>query len=233
MIKLILEKYIQKTKNKDFKFDDRLTGSLLIRFLIEKMFGLLRSFKFYNFSIRGKVVFLGKSVQLFNRNNISLGNNVTIGDYVKLSALGSERLLIGNNVNIGSFSQVIISISFNNMGKGIKISDNVAIGEFSYIGGAGGVCIGKDTIIGQYFSIHPENHNYEDPNLPIRMQGVSRKGIVIGENCWIGSKVTILDGVTIGNNTVIAAGSVVTKSFGDNVVLGGVPAKVIKNRIHE
>jgi acetyltransferase-like isoleucine patch superfamily enzyme len=69
--------------------------------------------------------------------------------------------------------------------------------------------------------------------LPIRHQGVSRKGIKIGKNCWIGSKVTVLDGVTIGTGSIIAAGSVVTKSFPENSIIGGVPAKLLKTRTHE
>jgi acetyltransferase-like isoleucine patch superfamily enzyme len=56
---------------------------------------------------------------------------------------------------------------------------------------------------------------------------------VIGPNCWIGSKVTILDGVTIGEGCVIAAGSVVTKSFPDYSVIGGVPARVLRSRLPE
>jgi acetyltransferase-like isoleucine patch superfamily enzyme len=228
MIKKILEKYIQQTKNKDFRFDDNLPLSVLISLLLQKTVSLLRGLKFYNFKQRGKILFFGKSVQLFNSVNMTFGNNVNIGDFVKLSALGKDKLKIGNNVNIGSFSQVIVSTSFNNLGEHIKIGDNVGIGEFSYIGGGGGTVIGKDTIIGQYFSAHPENHNFTDTSLLIREQGVSRKGIVIGKNCWLGSKVTILDGVIIGDGCVVAAGSVVTKSFENGLIIGGVPAKVIK-----
>ena len=157
-----------------------------------------------------------------------LGNNVNLEDYVKLSALGKEKLYIGDNVGIGSFSQVITSTSFNNIGEFIKIGNNVGIGEFSYIGGGGGTSIGDDTIIGQYFSTHPENHIYLEKDKLIREQGTTRKGIKIGKNCWIGSKVAVLDGVLIGDNCVIAAGSVVTKSFSNGLVIGGVPAKVIK-----
>jgi acetyltransferase-like isoleucine patch superfamily enzyme len=226
MIKKILEKYIQQTKNKDFRFDDNLPLSVLISLLLQKVVSLLRGLKFYNFKQRGKILFFGKSVQLFNSVNMTFGNNVNIGDFVKLSALGKDKLKIGNNVNIGSFSQVIISTSFNNIGEHITICDNVGIGEFSYIGG--GTTIGKDTIIGQYFSTHPENHHFFNKDLLIREQGVSRKGIVIGNNCWLGSKVTILDGVTIGDGCVVAAGSVVTKSFENGLIIGGVPAKVIK-----
>jgi acetyltransferase-like isoleucine patch superfamily enzyme len=71
----------------------------------------------------------------------------------------------------------------------------------------------------------------DDLNLAIRLQGVSRKGIKIGKNCWIGSKVTILDGVEIGDSCIVAAGAVVNKSFPSNSVIGGVPAKILKSRI--
>ena len=228
MIKKILEKYIQKTKNKDFLFDENLSSSILFYFFLQKVFSLLRGLKFYFFYQRGKFLFLGKDVNFFNKKNIVFGNNVNIGDYVRLSALGKEQLKVGGNVNIGSFSQIITSTSFNNIGEFIKIGNNVGIGEFSYIGGAGGTTIGDDTIIGQYFSVHPENHNFLDRNFLIREQETTRKGIIIGKNCWIGAKVTILDGVNIGNNCVIAAGSVVTKSFDNDLLIGGVPAKIIK-----
>jgi len=139
-----------------------------------------------------------------------------------------QSIEFGNNVRIGSFSQVVASTSFNEIGEFIKIGNNVGIGEYSYLGGAGGLEIGDDCIIGQFFSCHPENHKFEDPNKLIRLQGVDRKGIQIGKNCWIGSKVTILDGVTIGDNCVIAAGAVVTKSMPSNSVIGGVPARVLR-----
>ncbi|GAB1268524.1 DapH/DapD/GlmU-related protein [Aurantivibrio infirmus] len=160
-----------------------------------------------------------------------LASNVKLGDYVRISALGKKKLVIGTSANIGDFTQVIISSSFDNIGEFILIGDHVGIGEFSYLGGGGGLNIGNGTIIGQYFSAHPENHNFDNPVVPIRSQGVSRKGIVIGENCWIGSKVTILDGVELGANCIVAAGSVVTKSFKSNDIVAGVPAKVVGNRI--
>ena len=110
----------------------------------------------------------------------------------------------------------------------IKFAGNISIGDYSYID-AGGISIGDDTIFGNYVSLHAENHNFNDTNIPIRLQGVNRVGINIGKNCWIGAKSTILDGVQIGNNTIVAAGAVVVAGkFPDNVILGGVPAKVIR-----
>jgi len=229
MIKGIIEKYIRLSKNKDFSFDSEVTNSALRSLIYTKLLSLLRGMKFFNFRKRGLILLFGKKVSLFNRSNMDFGNNVNISDYVRLSALGKGKLKIGNNVNIGSYSQLIISTSFNKIGEYIIIGDNVGMGEFSYIGGGGGSIIGKNTIIGQYFSMHPENHNFSNPSLLIREQGVERVGIEVGENCWIGSKVTILDGVKIGNNCVIAAGSVVTKSFPENSMIGGVPAKLLKS----
>ena len=231
MLKKVIENYVRRTKNSAFVFDENISSSLILSFTFKKIIALLRSTKILFITKGKKKVFLGKSVDFFNKKNIMIGNNVNIGDFVKLYALGRNPLTIGNNVNIGSFSQVVISTTFNDLGEYIKIGNNVGIGEFSYLGGAGGLGIGDNTIIGQYFSAHPENHNYEDNDLLIREQGVNRKGIKIGSNCWIGSKVTILDGVTIGDNCIIAAGAVVTKLFPENVLIGGVPAKILKEKI--
>lgn len=229
MIKRLAENYIRRSKSKDFSFDEKLTSSVLFEFICEKFWAYVKGLKVFNAKKRGKFLFFGRKVKLFNKRNIYFGNNVVIGDFVKLSGFGEGKLQLGNNVNIGSFSQLIISTSFNNIGKYIEIGDNVGIGEYAYIGGGGGTKIRSNTIVGQYLSIHPENHNYSNSEILIREQGVSRKGIDIGENCWIGSKVTILDGVKIGDNSVIAAGSVITKSFPSNSMIGGVPAKLIKS----
>jgi acetyltransferase-like isoleucine patch superfamily enzyme len=95
----------------------------------------------------------------------------------------------------------------------------------------GGIEIGDDTIFGNYVSMHSENHNFNELSIPIRLQGVNRKGIKIGNNCWIGAKTTILDNVTIGNGCVIAAGSVVVAGiYEDNGIYAGIPAKLIRYR---
>jgi acetyltransferase-like isoleucine patch superfamily enzyme len=83
--------------------------------------------------------------------------------------------------------------------------------------------------MGSYISFHSENHNYEDTSKLIREQGVTSKGIKLGNNIWVGAKVTFLDGCQVGNNSVVAAGAVVNGIFPDNVVLGGVPAKILKS----
>lgn len=224
---------IIRLKNPTFVMDAQVHPFMLLELAMDKAFNWLRSFKLLFFGRMPKSLFLGKQVRLMYAKNIQFGKWNQLEDYVYISALGKQAIRFGDNVRIGAFSRMITSTSFNNIGSSIVIGNNVGIGEFAYLGGAGGLTIGNDCIIGQYFSCHPENHNYQDTSTLIRLQGVSRKGITIGNNCWIGSKVTILDGVTIGDNCVIAAGAVVTKSMPENSIIGGVPAKIIKKTISE
>jgi len=226
-MKSLIENII-RLRNPQFQFDKNIPLSFVIEVSRSKLIEYLRSYKLIFKGILPKKIFLGKNVKVKFPARVFLGKWVKLGDYVKLSGLGTDGLYIGDNVSIGDFSRLIVSTSFNHLGKYIEIGDNVGIGEYAYLGGAGGLTIESDCIIGQYFSCHPENHNYEDNIQLIRHQGVSRKGITIGSNCWIGSKVTITDGVTIGKNSVIAAGAVVTKSFPANSVIGGIPAKLLK-----
>jgi|TARA_B110000259_G_C13971751_1_gene385022 acetyltransferase-like isoleucine patch superfamily enzyme len=228
MIKYLIESYIRRTKNKDFIFDKTIHSSVIANLFFNKLVALIRGLRFITSNKKFNKIFVGKALILHNKTNIKIGNNVTIGDYVTLSGLGNRLLDIGDNVTIGSMSHVIISTSYNNIGSHISIGNNVGFGEFAYLGGGGGLNIGDETIIGQYFSAHPENHVFGNNTLKIRDQGVTRLGINIGKNCWIGSKVTILDGVSVGDNCVIASGAVVNKSYSSNKLIGGVPSKVIK-----
>lgn len=226
-MKTFIEKII-RARNPNFAFDKDLNAFAFYQFMFVQIIALFRGFKLLLFFRKPLAMLLGKQVRFFNLPRIKWGKFLKLGDHVYISALGKKGVFFGNNVGIGAYSRIVLSTSLNNLGEMIKIGNNVGIGEFAYLGGAGGLEIGDDCIVGQYLSCHPENHNYAEPNVAYRLQGVNRRGIKIGKNCWIGSKVTILDGVTIGDNCVIAAGSVVTKSMPSNSVIGGVPAKVIK-----
>jgi len=228
-MKTLLQKLIQ-LRNPNFKFDESLDSVALMQFFWIQGMCIIRGLFVLFYFKKTKGLMRGKGVTFFNLSKIHWGKFLRLGNYVAVSALGKNGIWFGNNVSIGAFSRIIISTSLNHLGDRILIGNNVGIGEFAYLGGAGGLEIGDDCIVGQYLSCHPENHNYERKDLLIRHQGVTRKGIKIGNNCWIGSKVTILDGVEIGDGCVIAAGSVVTKSFPKDSIIGGVPSKILKTR---
>ena len=228
-MKKIIERIIQ-LRNPAFQLDTALNTRALLQFGWMQIWNLLRGLKLIFHFKNPKGALIGKQVKFFNTSKIHFGKFLKLGRNVSISALATEGVFLGNNVSIGDYSSVIVSTSLNNVGQFIKIGNNVGIGEFAYLGGAGGLEIGDDCIIGQYLSCHPENHNYQNTTTIIRNQGVNRQGIKIGKNCWIGSKVTILDGVEIGDGCIVAAGAVVTKSFPNNSIIAGVPAKLIKNR---
>lgn len=231
-MKTLVEKFI-KLRNPDFHFDNSLNNFALIQFVWIQMNYMIRGLKVLFLFKNPKGMMLGKGVSFFNSPKIYFGKFLRIGNYSYIAALSKNGIHFGDNVSIGAFSRIIVSTSLNHIGEKIKIGNNVGIGEYAYLGGAGGLEIGDECIVGQYLSCHPENHNYADISVSIRHQGVSRKGIKIENNCWIGSKVTILDGVTIGKGSIIAAGSVVNKSFPEHSIIGGVPAKLIKTRVDE
>jgi acetyltransferase-like isoleucine patch superfamily enzyme len=111
-----------------------------------------------------------------------------------------------------------------NFGKHITIGKNVFINHGCSFLDIGGITIEDDVLIGPKVSLITENH----PRDPANRKSLDLAKIVIKKNAWIGAGATILPGVTIGENAIVAAGAVVTKDVFDNTIVGGVPAKLIK-----
>lgn len=111
----------------------------------------------------------------------------------------------------------------------LALGANVSLHYWSYFGAEGGLTIGNDVAFGHFCSITTTEHEFSDPTLPIKAQPLVYRPVKIGDDVWVGANVTILAGVEIGPRTVIAAGSVVKQSFPEgHVVIGGVPARVLK-----
>jgi acetyltransferase-like isoleucine patch superfamily enzyme len=90
--------------------------------------------------------------------------------------------------------------------------------------------IGRECIIADKTMMIDFDHGVVDVERPIRAQGIYKRPVSVGHNCWIGYGACILRGVKVGNNCVIGTNSVVTKDVPDNAVIGGVPAKVLRMR---
>lgn len=222
MIKLVFQKQMSRY-GRDYQIDKDIPSSFFRRILFQRLFMLLRGILFLR-----KKVFLGRGAKILNKSNIELGKNVTIGAKAILDGYTKAKVRLGDSTKIGPYTEVRCTSHFSKYGKGFTLGNNSAIGKLAFFGAAGGITIGDDVLIGEYSSFHSENHNYSDCSKLIREQGVNSQGIVLGNDIWVGAKVTFLDGARVGNHCVVAAGAVVTGQFPDNVVIGGVPAKVIK-----
>lgn len=113
---------------------------------------------------------------------------------------------------------------YTECGKNIHIGKNVFINYCCHFQDQGGIFIGDGTLIGSHVVLATINHNQN----PTERANMLPASIHIGNNVWIGSHSTILPGVTIGDGAIIAAGAVVSKDVPSNTVMGGVPAKIIK-----
>ena len=127
---------------------------------------------------------------------------------------------------LGKKSVIESYCCINNAVGDVTIGNHTRIGIHCTV--IGPVCIGNHVNLAQGITVTALNHNFEDTTKRIDEQGISTKPVVIGDDVWIGANAVILPGVTIGRHVVVAAGAVVTKDVPDNCVVGGVPAKVIK-----
>ena len=187
----------------------------------------LRGF-FYRLAMRmdGWVAIENK-VRLRFADNIHLGQGVYLDQNVYLHGC-PKGITIGPNT-IVMHGAVLHVYNFRDLpNAGIKIGSDSLIGEYSVIRGQGGVSIGDRVYTSPFTQIIAVNHVFDDPNQPFVDQGITAEGIVIENDVWLGAGSIITDGVHIGKGAVIAAGAVVTENVAEHTVVGGVPAKLIK-----
>lgn len=174
---------------------------------------------------------LGRGVRILYPGYLLVGDDVTIEDYGYLNCLSA------GGVRIGSYTGIARNLSLHCGGATGEYSESFfTIGEHSYIGPnavlgpSGGIEIGSYVLIGPGLTIISENHRFDDLDRSIYEQGVEPGKVVIADNCWIASNVTILAGVILGEGCVVAAGAVVTRDVPPQSVVGGVPARVLRMR---
>ncbi len=228
-----IERLIQHLKSDPtYHLDPALGSADLLAILWRRGCAFLRGLLFWRWRVAGAAgaLFVGQRVQIWHARHLYLGRSVTIEDDVRIDALSSEGVRLGDNVSIGKYSIIEATGILTHLGKGFRIGANSNLGDYNFVGAAGGVTIGQNVLIGQRVSFHSENHVFADPDRLIKAQGVSHHGIVVEDDVWLGATVVILDGVTVGQGAVVAAGSVVTADVPAYAVVGGVPARVIRWR---
>jgi acetyltransferase-like isoleucine patch superfamily enzyme len=224
---------ISRIKGHPYILDPDISIWTLASVSARRMVWLLRG-NLKSLFLRGKfcALFLAPGVHWRNAGMIRLGRGITMDRGVIVDGLARRGVEIGDNVMIGPYC-VIRASTLTNLGEGVRIGKGSSLDAYSYIGAGGGVSIGDSVIMGQHVSFHAENHRYDRLDVPIKQQGITRKGIVVEDDCWVGSNAIFLDGARIGQGCVIAAGAVVTGAIPAYSVVAGVPGRVIKTRKQE
>jgi serine acetyltransferase len=147
---------------------------------------------------------------IYNERYLSIGDETLIGPNVCLTAgISAEQTMLSSPV--------------------VTIGKKCIIGRGSHIIGHWSIVLGDEIQTGPYVYITDQNHSYTDPDQPVGWQTPSESAVAIGSGSWLGANVVILPGTVLGSNTTVAAGAVVRGTFPDHVVLGGVPAKVLRH----
>ncbi len=137
----------------------------------------------------------------------------------------------GNDVTINRGAMIRPSSYYGkDLGDGLEIGDNSSIGPYGHVGCPWQITIGRNVMFGPKCSLFAENHVFEETNSMIKSQGVSQKDITIEDDRWIGSNVTILDSVRIGQGSIIGASALISKDIPKNSVVIGERNKCVKDR---
>ena len=183
---------------------------------------------YYKMKLRhmGKNVKIGVGVRIIKPENVSLGDNVQIGDNCHLIA-GTEK---GITLDDGARLRYGVFLDTETPKGYIEIGKEVYIGTGCCLHGHIGLEIGNFSLLAQNITITPSSHRFDDPDATIYSQKGFMKKLTIGRDCYIGMNVSIVYTGSIGDGSVIGAGSVVVKKIPPYSVALGVPAKVIKKR---
>ena len=215
------------------KITDMVKYELIILFFskIPGALGIFLRSKLYPLILgrSGRGVIFGTNIVLRHPKKISIGDNVIIDDNVMIDAKGLDNkgIILENEVFVGRNS--ILSCKGGN----IVLRARVNIGFNCEVYSSSTVEIGADTLLAAYtYIVGGGSYKLDRKDIPISKQPdfVGKGGIFIEEGGWIGAHCVILDGVRIGNGSVIAAGSVVNKEVPSMSIVAGVPAKIIKER---
>jgi acetyltransferase-like isoleucine patch superfamily enzyme len=230
-LKHLLEFLFSRIRGTTIAFDPAMPMSALLMLVMRRAWWALRGvLRLLVFKRQVGLVFVGAGVEVRCHSHLTLGRGVTLDSHVFIDALSRQGVKIGRAVSLGRHTAIRCTGSFADLGVGVEIGEGTGIGPFGYLGAAGGIRIGRNVIMGNHVSFLAENHRTDDIHQLIKLQGTTRQGITVGDDCWIGSNVVFLDGCSVGSGCIIGAGAVVRGHIPDRAIAVGVPARVVRTR---
>lgn len=178
-------------------------------------------------SVRRALVLLTRQARFAAR---FAGRPVRIDPSSWVSSRAILRVCGGGSITIGKNCEIHPLAMLMTYGGDIHIGNDCSVNPFAIVYGHGGTRIGNGVRIAAHAVLIPANHTPSSAAHPLHKAPVTARGICIEDNVWIGAGAKLLDGVRIGENAVIGAGSVVTRSVPGNATVAGVPARVIRQR---
>jgi acetyltransferase-like isoleucine patch superfamily enzyme len=174
----------------------------------------------------GKGVVFGQGVVLRHPHKIRLGDGVTVDDLVVLDAKGTSNrgIDVGRGVFLGRGT--ILSCKDGD----IEIGDHGNFGFHCEVFSGSRVTVGRHGLFAAQAYLVGGGHEFEDAGLAVIDQPRSSRGIVLGDNVWLGAGAKVLDGVRIGSDVVVGANAVVNADIPDGAIAAGVPARVLRFR---
>jgi acetyltransferase-like isoleucine patch superfamily enzyme len=157
-------------------------------------------------------------------------SNLAIGEGTRIEDGALLDFRFGGSIDIGRSVEIRSGAVLSPFGGHIKIGDECGVNHYTIIYGHGGITIGSSVWFAAHCLAIPANHGFARNEMPINKQPLTKKGIVIGNDIWVGAHCVLLDGVTIGDGAVIAAGSVVTKDIEPYAIAAGIPAATLRQR---
>jgi acetyltransferase-like isoleucine patch superfamily enzyme len=176
----------------------------------------------------GKNVIFGRNLTLRHPHKIIIGDNVIIDDECLLDAKGESNsgIRIGDYVSIGRFSSLVCKNGDIEIGQHVNIGSTVKI----VVADSGKITFGSNIDIGSSCHFSGGSYDYSQTKGLPSTQRMPTKGISVADFAWIGAGVIVLDGVQIGQKSIVGAGAVVTQDVPPNSIAFGVPAEVKKER---
>lgn len=168
---------------------------------------------------------LGPHVSFVMSGRLHAGRGASIGGYSYVDCSAEHGVVLADRVTIRERAWIQGRSGLNAPADGLWVGEGSYIGPNAVLGIGGPIRIGAGVQIGAGFTVSAESHE-ADPDGSFVSGHVSRRGVRVGDRCWIGNNVAVLDGVEIGEGCVIGAGSVVTRSLPAFSLAVGAPARV-------